>query len=197
MSFTKEKLYRVGYSSSTTAAEFEIVHTQRMKPLAIHRGFRYRRYRTNKEDVVIWVCIREKSSKCHGRMKTKGNEVIQVTDHVCRMNEKSCTLLRKSKKRDRKIRSSTNDVQDQFVPTSVLMEHSLHAPADVNPYNDNQFSGTYQHSTLDPTALVEVSLSDNVMPQDSHCSFATADKGNMDILTSSRHSSDSCSDTVT
>lgn len=118
-------------------AEFEVVHTQRMRPLAIHKGFHYRKYRINKEDVVIWVCVRERSSKCHGRMKTKGNEVIHVTDHVCRMNEIGPTRVRKlSKGRDGKV---TNAGGRQFTSLNSVR-------ADLS---------------LEPSALVEVSLADN------------------------------------
>lgn len=89
-----------------------------MKPAVVHRGYQYRKYRANKNEVITWLCVREKSSKCHGRIRTRGNEVIMVTDHVCNIDEMTYKRLKGTKKRIQKRTDAA--VRDQaIIPTSV------------------------------------------------------------------------------
>uniref|UniRef100_A0A6P7G1V4 Coiled-coil domain-containing protein 43 n=1 Tax=Diabrotica virgifera virgifera TaxID=50390 RepID=A0A6P7G1V4_DIAVI len=62
---------------------FEVIETTKGKPSALHYGYQYRKYRKNKEDVVTWVCVKERHHNCKGRMKKKLTELLEVNQHTC------------------------------------------------------------------------------------------------------------------
>lgn len=59
----------------------------RGKPSAHYNGYAYRMVRENKVGVMTWVCLRQKSEKCKGRLKSKNGRVIRVSDHGCEVDE--------------------------------------------------------------------------------------------------------------
>lgn len=61
----------------------EVTTTERGKPCALYKGYAYRKFRESKAGVVTWYCLREKSSNCKGLMRSKIEDVIYVSEHVC------------------------------------------------------------------------------------------------------------------
>lgn len=61
----------------------EFIETEKGKPSLLYNGFSYRKYRENKRGVVTWVCLKEKSAKCKGRIVTKDNVEIRAVGHDC------------------------------------------------------------------------------------------------------------------
>lgn len=179
--------------------DFEVIQTTKKKPSAVHQGFQYRKYRTNKEDVVTWVCIREKSSRCYGRMKTKGNEVLQATYHVCKSDAENHTRLKKStsvsKKRVREKRDNT--VSDQEVHCSFHRDRLVDIPSyslvDIISNRNNE-SRNFQRSSPKPMSSAEVSLLDNVSPKNSGSNCLS--DNDMDTSNEDRHLVDSSSGTA-
>lgn len=67
----------------------ELIVTEKGKPCALYNGYAYRKYRENKQGVVTWCCLQEKTSKCKGRIMSQDAEVIRVVDHQCVPDEAS------------------------------------------------------------------------------------------------------------
>jgi hypothetical protein len=82
----------------------EFIETEKGKPCALHNGYAYRKYRVNKGGVVTWVCLKEKSNKCKGKLVTKNSDVVKVSDHQCVPDEANIHVkkaIHKAKKRAR------------------------------------------------------------------------------------------------
>ncbi|CAH1102521.1 unnamed protein product [Psylliodes chrysocephalus] len=74
----------VGYYSSY-GKDFVIVQNNRGNPTAILDGCRYRKYRTNNNCVITWICNKQRSRKCKGRMKSLEGKVVSIRPHTCLM----------------------------------------------------------------------------------------------------------------
>uniref|UniRef100_A0A6P7F5F9 Uncharacterized protein LOC114324964 n=1 Tax=Diabrotica virgifera virgifera TaxID=50390 RepID=A0A6P7F5F9_DIAVI len=93
---------------------FEVIETTKGKPSALHAGYQYRKYRKNKEDVVTWVCVKERHHNCKGRMKTKLTDLLEVNQHTCGVPNIALLEVKKatyiSKKRAREEDTPTPDI---------------------------------------------------------------------------------------
>ncbi|XP_076176228.1 uncharacterized protein LOC143151201 [Ptiloglossa arizonensis] len=69
----------------------EIVETSKGKPLGLYKGYQFRQYRSN-NDVVTWLCLNEKTSKCKGRMTTKNGEILKFIEHTCKPDITKCEI---------------------------------------------------------------------------------------------------------
>ncbi|GBM73699.1 hypothetical protein AVEN_177747-1 [Araneus ventricosus] len=65
----------------------EIFETKKNKPSAVYSGYQYRKFRSNIENIITWLCINERSEKCKGILKTKDNCVVSEMTHSCKPNE--------------------------------------------------------------------------------------------------------------
>lgn len=61
----------------------EVINTTKGKPLAHYLGYAYRKHRENAEGIISWLCLKQKSKRCKGRLKSKNEIVLEVTDHQC------------------------------------------------------------------------------------------------------------------
>jgi hypothetical protein len=67
----------------------ELIETEKGKPCALYNGYSYRKLRENKQGVVTWLYLKEKTSKCKGKLMSQDGEVIWVIDHQCVLGEAS------------------------------------------------------------------------------------------------------------
>lgn len=56
----------------------KVVTTTKGKPCAHYNGYAYRKFRESKEGVVTWMCLREKSNRCKGKMRSKKEDVSEL-----------------------------------------------------------------------------------------------------------------------
>lgn len=85
----------------------EVIETEKGKPCALYNGHSYRRFRENKLGVVTWVCLKDKSLKCRGRLLTVNDAPVKVSEHVCVPDDVSVDVKRavfSAKKRVREDR---------------------------------------------------------------------------------------------
>lgn len=80
----------------------EVIETTKGRPCALYNGFSYRKYRESKEGVITWVCLKEKSKKCTGRLKSKNQETVSVTEHQCGAPEVAAVEVKKQIHQTRK-----------------------------------------------------------------------------------------------
>lgn len=69
--------------------ESYVITTKKGKPSLVFGGYSYRVHKTTQEN-ISWLCIKEKKSKCRGRVKTSVlHEIIPgtTTEHSCVPNQ--------------------------------------------------------------------------------------------------------------
>lgn len=82
----------------------EFLTTKRGNVCALYDGYSYRKFMQNKDGVVMWRCMKEKSHKCRGKLFSKETEVIRVVEHQCVPDEAKLDVTRArcaAKKRSR------------------------------------------------------------------------------------------------
>jgi hypothetical protein len=52
----------------------EFIETERGNQSVIYKGYTYRRIRENKKGEVTWLCLKERSIKCKGKLVTREND---------------------------------------------------------------------------------------------------------------------------
>lgn len=86
----------------------EIIETNKGKPLAIHDGYQYRKYRENYGKIITWVCLKEKKEeKCKGRLKTKNSIVLNVTTHRCKYDMAKIEVKKQYNIAKKRVREGT------------------------------------------------------------------------------------------
>jgi hypothetical protein len=55
----------------------EVIETSKGKPSQLYDGHAYRKYRTNEDGAVTWVCLKEECKACKGELVSKNNEVLR------------------------------------------------------------------------------------------------------------------------
>ncbi|GBL67901.1 hypothetical protein AVEN_16502-1 [Araneus ventricosus] len=62
----------------------EETDTSKGKSSSIYDGYQYRKHRINKDNVITWLCLKERTENCRGTFKSKNGIVLNVSNHVCK-----------------------------------------------------------------------------------------------------------------
>lgn len=73
----------------------EVTSTTKGKPMMHYLGYAYRKHRENGKGVVSWLCQKQKSKRCTGRLKSCDGSVLQVTDHQCGPPDEAALCVQK------------------------------------------------------------------------------------------------------
>ncbi|XP_049839929.1 uncharacterized protein LOC126284806 isoform X3 [Schistocerca gregaria] len=73
----------------------EVITTTKGRPSAHYSGYAYRKFRESKDGVVTWLCLREKSDHCRGKIRSKNGEVFYVSEHSCGPPDDAALEVRK------------------------------------------------------------------------------------------------------
>lgn len=97
----------------------EILKTKRGNTCIVVDNYQLRRYR-EKEDIIIWVCLKEKKEKCKGRVKTtKQFEVVSKIPHTCVPNVAEIEVKKIMEKCKKRVR------EDVSVPVNKIFQEEM------------------------------------------------------------------------
>lgn len=172
---------------SVTAAclySMEIIATTKGKPCVLYGGYGYRKYREKSDGTVTWTCLKEKTKKCKGRLRSKGDMIEIVMDHQCGAPEEAQLEIKKSvfqaKKRAREEDTSVNQLYTQEMgelynkgydlvtemPSPLSLKRVLYL-------HKNKAQGKQK----EPTTREEILLDDELLKMSDGKSFLLADDG--------------------
>lgn len=102
----------------------EVIETTKGNPSLLYKGYAYRKRSQRRDGVVNWVCLKERTTKCKGKLISKGEKIWEVIHHHCGAPEDAAQLeVRKcvfqAKKRAREedtpiAKVCSEEIQDLF-----------------------------------------------------------------------------------
>ncbi|CAG9815609.1 unnamed protein product [Phaedon cochleariae] len=146
----------------------QITNTTKGKPSAIFKGFQYRKHRVNKDEVVSWLCVKQKSERCNGNLKTKNGVVLSTTDHCCKTNPVDLEVklkINNAKKRARESEEPISKIYKEEV--EPLLSQGLDFVVKVPVFSSvksSLYSARYkeQGKSSEPETAAEIQLPEDI-----------------------------------
>lgn len=163
-------------------ADFEITETTKGKPSVTLNGYQYRKHRTNKNDTVSWLCIKERTEKCRGRLKTKEREVLSVSEHICKANVAEIEVNKHFASMKKRLREEQDTVKniykEEIIPLfnrgyEFVTEIPLFSAIEPNLHRIRR---RHQGTSIEPIQASEVQLPQAILQLQDGGSFLLTDK---------------------
>ena len=95
-------------------AKLIFTETKKQKCSAIYDGYQYRQHKINKQNVISWLCLKEKKEKCRGTLKSKEGEVISVTNHSCKPDTAKIEIKQQLNNAKKRARMEDREIPDIY-----------------------------------------------------------------------------------
>lgn len=73
----------------------QVITTNKGNASLLYGGYAYRKYRQKLDGAITWVCSKERSKKCRGRLISKGEQILKAVEHQCGVPEDAQLEVRK------------------------------------------------------------------------------------------------------
>lgn len=162
----------------------EFILTSKGKSCLLYKGHSYRKFRENKQGEVTWVCMKEKSAKCKGKIVTKNDSEIRSTDHDCVPDEAAMEVKKsvfQAKKRARE--DSDTPIPKVFKQEIAPLQNKGYEFVTELPQFSNLKSVLYairnesQGVQKEPKQPEEIVLDEETLKMADGSSFLLADEG--------------------
>ncbi|GBL87148.1 hypothetical protein AVEN_176075-1, partial [Araneus ventricosus] len=151
-------------------------------------GYQYRKHRINKNNVISWLYLKERTENCRGTLKSKNGIVLNVSNHVCKPDIAEIEV----KKRIFNARKRAR-IEDKEIPTIYPeeMQPLFNKGYDFVTNIPNFISvKTYlyvarrkaQEEEREPKTTAEISISEDVTKMEDGTNFLLADVGDKDRM---------------
>lgn len=168
--------------------QLQIVNTTKGKPSAIFEDYQYRQHRINKEEVVTWLCIKEKTEKCRGTLKTKNSQVISASEHKCKPNLVQLEVKIHKENAKKRARESDQAISKIYrEEMGALFDRGYDFVCDV-PLLSSIKSNLYRHRqeangvSSEPKYAAEIEIPERFLLMNDGSSFLLADDGHEDRI---------------
>lgn len=162
--------------------KFDVIETTKGKPLALFKGYQYRRHRECKENVVSWLCVKEKSEKCKGRMKSKYGSVLEEFEHICKPDEAAVEVKQKLSSIRKRAREEDLPISDIYQQEMMPLFHKGLDFVTELPLLTSVKSGLYRARRIsqgiqkEPSSALEIEIPNELLLMNDGDNISLIDK---------------------
>lgn len=160
----------------------EVISTTKGKPCAHHDGYTYRQFRKKEDGTITWRCLKERSKRCRGILKSRDGAMLNVTEHTCGPPDDARVEVQKrvhkAKKRAREDETSIQKIYAEELGDlhnkgyDFVTEMPTQSAVKRNLYRHRSIS---QGNQKEPNSRDEVILDDEILKMEDGSSFLLKD----------------------